>query len=87
MLAVAAATVAAFLISSVWYAVFGGMLGGSDEATPPWKIAVELLRCLTLALVSPALVSQADDRRRSPTVSCSASSCGSASRSSCGSAR
>ena len=57
MLAVAAATLAAFLISSVWYSVFGG---DSDESTPPWKIAVELLRCLTLALVLAGLASQAD---------------------------
>ena len=35
------------------------MLGGGDEATPPWKIAVELLRSLTLALVLAWLVSEA----------------------------
>ncbi len=57
MLAVAAATVAAFLISTVWYSVFGA---STDETTPPWKIAVELLRCLTLALVLAGLASRAD---------------------------
>lgn len=57
MLAIAAATLAAFLISTAWYSVFGG---SSAEPTPPWKVGVELLRCLTLALVLAALASQAD---------------------------
>ncbi len=56
MLAVAAATVAALGISTVWYSVFGA---DSAEATPAWKIGLELLRCLTLALVLTWLVSEA----------------------------
>ena len=56
MLAVAAATVAAFLISTAWYSVFGA---DSAEATPPWKLGIELLRCLTLALVLAWLASEA----------------------------
>jgi Protein of unknown function (DUF1761) len=53
------ATIVAFIISSTWYAVFGSKLGTSAESTPPWKIAVELLRSLTLALVIAWLVTEA----------------------------
>jgi hypothetical protein len=58
-LAVAAAIVAAFAISSTWYSVFGTRmleLRGIDptqvqDSLPGWKIAVELVRSAIVALV------------------------------------
>ena len=76
----AAATVAAFLIGSVWYSVFGAR--AAPRRRRRGRSAVELLRCLTLALVlASAGVARPtiDDARRA--ASCSASCCGSASRS------
>jgi hypothetical protein len=59
LLAVAAAIVAAFAISSTWYSVFGTRmleLRGIDptqgqDSLPGWKIAVELVRSAIVALV------------------------------------
>jgi hypothetical protein len=60
-LAVAAGTVAAFLLSGAYYAVLGDRLAGAgDERTPPWTLAVELLRCLVLVTVVAGLASQGD---------------------------
>jgi hypothetical protein len=56
---VAAATVAAFVAAGAYYAVFGAQLGAA-EPMPPWKLAVELLRCLILAAVVAGLASQAE---------------------------
>jgi hypothetical protein len=56
---VAAATVAAFVAGGGYYAVFGAQLGAS-EPMPPWKLAVEVLRCLILAAVVAGLASRAD---------------------------
>ena len=53
--AVAAATVAAFVISSLWYLAFGTRLAALSDAyagserTPVWVILVELLRSLIVA--------------------------------------
>ena len=57
---VAAATVAAFVAGGAYYAVLGSQLPATDERMPPWKLAVELLRCLVLAAVVAGLASQAD---------------------------
>jgi hypothetical protein len=56
-LAVAAAVIVAFLVSTVWYSVFAGPLGmEADAGRPPlWKIAVELTRSLTLSIVLAVL--------------------------------
>jgi hypothetical protein len=59
VLAVLAATVAAFVAGGTYYAVFGGALGTSDEM-PPWQLAVEVLRCLILATVVAGLASQGE---------------------------
>jgi hypothetical protein len=56
---VAAATVAAFVAAGAYYAVFGAQLG-VDERMPPWKLAVEVVRCLILAAVVAGLASRAD---------------------------
>jgi Protein of unknown function (DUF1761) len=56
-LAVAVAAVAAFILSAAWYAVFGKQLAELDDAyaaaggMPAWKVLVELLRSLVVALV------------------------------------
>jgi len=59
MLPVLAATVAAFIIGGTYYAVFGSRLGEPGEM-PPWKFAVEVLRCLVLAAVVAVLATQGD---------------------------
>ena len=58
MLDVLLATAAAFVLGGAYYAVFGGRLGG-DARMPPWKIAVEILRCLVLAAVVAWLATEA----------------------------
>jgi hypothetical protein len=64
VLAVLAATVAAFILSSTYYTVFASELAevsdaaAAGEQPPPWKLAVELLRSLTLATVVAGLASQ-----------------------------
>lgn len=63
--AVLAASLAAFVVSMVWYAVFGAkqaQLSGAEAAgqTPPWKLAVEVLRSLTVATVVAGLAAVGD---------------------------
>ena len=65
LLAILAATVAAFALSGAYYAVLGGQLAGVSDAaagddTPPWKLAAELLRTLILAAVVAGLASQGE---------------------------
>jgi hypothetical protein len=60
-LAVAAGTVAAFLLSGAYYAVLGNQLEAAAEQPAPWKLVlVELLRCLVLVAVVAGLASQGD---------------------------
>lgn len=60
--AVIAATIGAFLLSGVWYGIFGAAMAklqkGADASMPPWKIAVELLRSLTIVLLFAFLLPQ-----------------------------
>ncbi|HJU97319.1 MAG TPA: DUF1761 domain-containing protein [Jiangellaceae bacterium] len=57
VLAVAVAAVAAFILSALWYGVFGRQLAELDDAyaepgrMPAWKVAVELVRSLVVATV------------------------------------
>jgi hypothetical protein len=63
ILAVLAATVAAFVSGGAYYAVFGEQLvavSDAPEQMPPWKLAVELGRCLILAAVVAGLASQGE---------------------------
>jgi Protein of unknown function (DUF1761) len=66
VLAVLVATIALFVIGSTYYAVFGKQLAevsqaaAAGEQIPPWKIAVELLRCLIIAAVVAGLASQGE---------------------------
>jgi hypothetical protein len=63
-LAIAAAAVAAFILSGVWYGVFGSQLAElhpayADSASPSAKdVVVELARNLVVALVLAWLVDQ-----------------------------
>jgi hypothetical protein len=57
VLAILAAAVAAFVIGSTYYSLIGGPGGGE---TPPWKLAVEVLRCLVLAAVVAGLTAQGE---------------------------
>jgi hypothetical protein len=60
--AVIAATVGAFVLSGVWYGVFGAEMAklqkDADTGMPPWKIVVELLRSLTIVLLFAFLLPQ-----------------------------
>ena len=60
--AVLAATAAAFVVGFAWYALVAGRLaavatdvtggaGAAAEQSPPWKLLVELARCLVIAVV------------------------------------
>jgi hypothetical protein len=55
--AVGAAAIAAFLISSVWYGAFGGLLSrlspayARDRKMSPWMPVLELLRSAVVAVV------------------------------------
>jgi hypothetical protein len=68
VLAVAAATLAAFIAGAAYYGVLADRLvalRGADpaaaEATPPpWKLAVELVRCALVAAVVAALAALAE---------------------------
>ena len=66
ILAVFAATIAAFVFGATYYGVLGGKLAEVSEAAaqggqpPPWKLAVELLRGLLIAAVVAGLAAQAD---------------------------
>ena len=57
VMSIAVATVAAFLSGGAYYTVLGP---DADEPMPPWKLAVEVLRCLVLAAVVAGLASQID---------------------------
>jgi hypothetical protein len=59
------ATVAAFVVSSVWYVVFDVQRAEpgdarAAEATPPWKLAVEFLRSLLVAAVVAGLAARGE---------------------------
>ena len=62
-LAIAVAAVAVFLVSSAWYSVFGKQLAELSEAyaepgrPPAWKILVELVRSVVVALILAGLAS------------------------------
>ena len=64
LLAILAATIVAFVLSSTYYSVFAAELAqvsdaaAAGEQPPPWKLALELLRSLTLAAVVAGLASQ-----------------------------
>ena len=66
LVAVLVATIAAFACGATYYAVFGTQLAAVSAAAaaggqpPPWKLAVELLRCLILAAVVAGLAAQAE---------------------------
>ena len=55
MLELLVGTVAAFLLGGAYYAIFA--TEGGDK--PPWKLAVEILRCLVLVAVVAWLASEA----------------------------
>jgi len=65
LLAVLAATVAAFVLSATFYALLGNQLAqvsdaaAAGEQPPPWKIAAELLRTLVLVVVVAGLAVEA----------------------------
>jgi hypothetical protein len=66
ILAVLAATVAAFILGGAYYAVLGDQLAQVSEAaaaggrTPPWTLAVELLRNLVVASVVAGLAAEGE---------------------------
>lgn len=66
LLAILAATVAAFVAGGTYYAVFGAQLAAASETaaagepTASWKLGVELLRCLILAAVVAGLAAQGE---------------------------
>jgi hypothetical protein len=59
VLAVVAATVAAFVLGGTYYGVLGDRLATissrGETSTPPWTYAAELLRCLVLSAVVAGL--------------------------------
>jgi hypothetical protein len=65
-LAVLVATVVAFGLGGTYYAVLGEQLAEVSDAAAaaeqpaPWKLAVELLRCLIIAAVVAGLASQGE---------------------------
>lgn len=61
-LAVAVATVLAFVASSVYYSVFGAALPQADTGgrPPAWKIVVELLRSFVIATALSVAVTGLD---------------------------
>jgi Protein of unknown function (DUF1761) len=65
-LAVAVATLAAFLLGGAYYAVLGDRLATVSAAAtaadspPPWALVVELARCLVIALVVADLAGRAE---------------------------
>ncbi|MGH2969265.1 MAG: DUF1761 domain-containing protein [Solirubrobacteraceae bacterium] len=64
VLAVLVATIAAFVSGATYYAMFGRQLAevsdaaAAGEQPPPWKLAVELVRCLIIAAVVAGLASR-----------------------------
>lgn len=67
-LAILAATIAVFVVSSVYYVMLSGQLAGLSpvyaDATPPrpWELALELVRSLVVASVVAGLVAVLDLR-------------------------
>jgi Protein of unknown function (DUF1761) len=65
-IAVLVATLAAFVLGGAYYALFGEQLAevseaaAADEQTPPWKLAVELLRSLISAAVVAGIAAQGE---------------------------
>jgi Protein of unknown function (DUF1761) len=55
---VAVATVVAFISGGAYYAVLGSQLESGEMS--PWKLAVEVVRCLILASVVALLASRGD---------------------------
>jgi len=61
LLAVLVATLAAFVLGGAYYALLGDQLATVSEAAAagqspaPWKLALELVRCLVLTLVVATL--------------------------------
>lgn len=66
LLALLAATITAFVLGGGYYGLLGQQVAQLSSAAaasgsmPPWKIVVELLRCLVLAGAVAFLVGQAD---------------------------
>ena len=66
LLPILAATIAAFVLGATYYALLGRQLAEVSEAAaaaeqpPPWKIGVELLRCLVLVTVVAGLAAQGE---------------------------
>ena len=60
LLAILAATIAAFVLSSTYYSVLPAQseAGATGDGPPPWKLGAELLRSLTLTTVVAGLASQ-----------------------------
>jgi hypothetical protein len=64
--AVLVATVAAFVVSSAWYAVLGDRVAelsgapSTAETPPPWKLGVELLRSLIVVVVVAGLAARGE---------------------------
>lgn len=64
LIAVLVASIAAFVSAATYYALLGEQLAEVSEAAaageplPPWKLAVELLRCVIVAAVVAGLASQ-----------------------------
>lgn len=60
--AVAGATIGAFVLSGVWYGIFGATMAklqkNADTSMPLWKVVVELLRSLTIVLLFAFLLPQ-----------------------------
>jgi hypothetical protein len=68
-LAIAVATVAAFIVSATYYAFTGVQVaaarpghdaGAANEQPPPWKLAVELLRSLLVTVAVAAAIAEGD---------------------------
>ena len=66
LLAVLAASIAAFVLGATYYAVLGDQLAQVSDAAAaggqpaPWKLAVEFLRCLIIAAVAAGLASRGE---------------------------
>lgn len=65
--AVAVAVFAAFVVSTAWYTVLAAQYAAvseaaraADGAPPPWKVGIELLRSLAVALVLAGLAAEID---------------------------
>lgn len=64
--AILIATVVAFVLGGAYYAALGNQLAevsaaaAANERTPPWQLAVELLRCLVVAAVVAGIAAQGE---------------------------